>query len=110
MAENRSRSVVAGGEIVLDNFGFWNKDCQARSFTRKITQKPANGVITYRDAKYVVPERVGIGTSTGCVGQSVASKEVVYTPNAGFLGKDVVGLVVGNQSGSRAFLYTISVN
>ena len=109
-SEMRYRSVAVGGEVVLDNFGFWDRNCRSRSFTRKLSQEPANGQISYRDATYVVPQRAGIGTSSGCVGKPVASKEVVYTPNDGFTGEDVVGIVVGNQSGSLGFVYTISVN
>ena len=105
-----SRATAVGKPVVLENFAFWRKDCEARPFSVVLSSGPENGVFETRDATKAIPERAGIGSVPAkCVGIEVASKELLYTPASGFVGTDQIVLEIGNRSGRKSFRYVISV-
>lgn len=108
-APPRAVATAPDTPVVLDNFAFWNSQCDSTAFEIDVTQKPTNGSISTRSATTQIPDKPGIGSSGGCAGTEVASREVVYTPNPGFTGQDATALLIGNSKGSRALAYQISV-
>ncbi|MEM7210691.1 MAG: hypothetical protein AAF479_02180 [Pseudomonadota bacterium] len=105
-----ARATAVNQPVVLENFAFWSKDCEARPFSVVLNSGPANGTFETRDSTKPIPERAGIGSVPAkCVGIEVASKELVYTPANGFAGSDQIVVEVGNQSGRKSFRYVISV-
>jgi hypothetical protein len=105
----RQAATAPGTPVVLGNYAFWNKDCEAQTTTISVSEEPLNGTIEISDGVYEVPEKVRIGDSGPCVGKLVDSQKVIFRPAVGFTGKDSVSLVVSGHRGSVQDRYAITV-
>ena len=85
-----TRAVPANAPIQLDDFFFANTSCEAIDFTLQITKEPSNGqaLIQPSQTTLAVGQAKSGNPSPQCMGKVIASKAVVYRPNAGYSGPD----------------------
>ncbi len=108
------RAVPVNEPILLDNFFFANAQCQAIDFTLQVTKKPQNGTAQVKPSTIKLEaSRVKVGKpNPTCMGQVIASKELVYQPYSGYTGRDILEATFTNSRNpalSKTVRYLLTV-
>ncbi len=82
--------VASGVKTRITTHSSIDNACNARHLTARLTKAPANGTVTFRTERDIIPARNGAGREqpAACVGKSVMGIAVYYQSKQGFVGED----------------------
>jgi len=102
---NKQVEGVINTEMLIGEFGYWNRNCSNRHFDILIEEYPKGGDLRFEVGSLRIPDEPPVGSAGSCAGQPVQSKRIVYVPYANFAGSDFVRYVVKSSFflGSKAY-------
>jgi hypothetical protein len=108
-ALDRTRHVTTdrNTSIVVGNYYSIRRDCSTRPAVVEIVQKPAKGQLSLREDEHTVTRGPGVGFD--CLGQKGKASIVTYTPNKGFVGRDMFRLNVAYTRRIDSFTGMVAV-
>jgi hypothetical protein len=108
-ALDRTRHVTTDRDtsIVVGNYYSIRRDCSTKPAIVEIVQRPAKGQLLLREDDHMVMSGPGVGFD--CLGQKGRASIVTYTPNKGFVGRDMFRLNVAYTKRTDSFTGTVAV-
>lgn len=105
------KSLPKNSEVLIGEYGYWQRDCSNRHFDILIERYPQGGDLRFEVGSLMIPEDPAIGSAGACAGQQVQSKKVIYVAHPNFVGQDSISYVVKSSFllGSKAYDVNIDV-
>jgi len=109
--ESKTKTLYKNTELLIGEYAYWRRDCEARHFDISIEQYPQGGDLRFEVGTLMVPENPEIGSAGNCAGKEVQSKKVIYVANPDFVGQDALSFVIDASFllGKKAFDFNINV-